>query len=221
MSEENSNSEDKENKDDRFRGIVLCCESFKYLDEVLSVMNFLDNVMGVPTKVVYLPLVGSCPRETITKDGYFLGCMTDELAIVATRTEIKTVHRKDITLLDKVKGFFGLVKYGYGIFDSTNRDKCAIDVLKCKRDGVHPLQILIHEIIHLERHEECENPACIGSGASSLEYGSRKLCDDCIEVLKTVINKYFKPNRYYCPECGYQMRRMFECSGCGAILKVY
>lgn len=234
------------NVGDILRGILICCENFKYTEFAETLKNFALENLNIRAETSHLPMRGRCLRALAEDEGtndLLLVCLTQDLIYKKSEgNTIKEIHNSDMTLkerfkyrcqltrkyikiVDKLINIFPNNKNTIGEFsigachvnsDENFPSRVSIDMKACEKLGIHPLEIFIHELQHLKRFEDCENPKCIFGNLIITDYGTSCLCKDCEELFENVLKEKFVPNEYKCPDCGNVLKKVehYDCPNC-------
>lgn len=184
----------------KFNGIVVCCENLRFINDALAIKEFVQTELKIPTNITYPILSDKCIAGK--KSNKLLICLSSDLIIKEKKNKDKqkrkvfsTVHytkinRKDWIVYNSKKA---IGKFAMGLIYDNSHD-IVLDMVLIKKILSHPLDVVLHELLHLERvNKECTDKCCLGRGYNlKHERGIHGFCDNCRRLLNKVVNKYFK-----------------------------
>ncbi len=174
----------------KFKGIVICCENNRYIKDALEIKQFFNDLN---IKVLFnYPSIGTC----IKKDGLkncLLICLTNAYVLKHKKGFIEPSKLKNKEKKIYLSKRVGKLFYCGIINKSKNDYYITIDMNLINRMVANPLDIILHEILHIKRIEECNTKSCMGHGGNVNNiYCQDSLCNNCLKLFKKIINTNFE-----------------------------
>jgi len=165
----------------------VCVDYARDLDVGINIAQFLIS-LGIPTlPPTFKFIIGGC---AIDNDKFKKMFDNDVVVVCVSRlyrtSSLKLVRK--LSLFHKILHLIFPIKFYLGSLSKLKNGLYVIilHMPTIERVKASPLAVLIHELLHLGRIEDCENEWCLGCGHGYLF----TMCENCSKLFNEIINRF-------------------------------